>query len=76
MKTTYRGHEIDVHRDMCLGGWQMLYYSIFRLSDGFECVSGFEDSAETVRDKIKQFKERIDRELAEDDPWWEQEGKA
>jgi len=47
----------------------MLYYSIFRLSDGFECMSGFEDSAEKVQDKIAQLKERIDNELADDDPW-------
>ena len=71
MKAVYRGHEIEVKRDRCLGGWQMLYYSIFRLSDGFECMSGFEDSAEKSQDKIAQLKERIDNELADDDPWCE-----
>ena len=74
MKAVYRGHEIEVKRASCLGGWQMLYYSIFRLSDGFECMSGFEDSAEKAQDKIAQLKERIDNELADDDPWCEKEG--
>ena len=74
MKAVYRGHEIEVKRDRCLGGWQMLYYSIFRLSDGFECMSGFEDSAEKSQDKIAQLKERIDNKLADDDPWCEKEG--
>ena len=73
MKTTYRGHEIEVTRDHCLGGWDQLYFSIFRVSDGYECLSSFEDSAETIRDKIKELKERIDNELAEKDPWGEME---
>lgn len=73
MKTIYRGHEIDVHRDQCLGGWGMLYFSITRISDGYECLCSFEDSAEKVRDKIKELKERVDNELAEDDPWCENE---
>ena len=72
MKSIYRGHEIEVTRDRCLGGWQQMYYSIFRVSDGYECLSGFEDSAETVRDKMKQLKERVDAELKEADPWEEQ----
>lgn len=69
MKTVYRGHEIEVNRERCLGGYDQLYYSIFRVSDGFECMSGFEDSAETVRDKMKQLKERVDNELTEANPW-------
>ena len=73
MKTVYRGHEIDVHRDRCLGCWDMLYFSITRVSDGYECECefSFEYSAEKVRDKVKQLKERIDNELAEEDPWGE-----
>lgn len=75
MKVSYRGHEIDVHRAKCMAGYSLLYYSIFRESDGYECTSGYEDSAETVRDKVKQFKERVDNELAEADPWEEHRGE-
>lgn len=69
MKVIYRGHEIDVRRERCMGGWPLLYFSIFRQSDLFECLSNFEDSAETVREKIKQLKARVDEELETDDPW-------
>lgn len=73
MKAIYRGHKIEVWREQCLGGWKQLYYNVFRIEDGFECVSGFEDSAETVRDKVQQLKDRVDAELAEANPWNEQE---
>lgn len=71
MKVKYRGYEISVERDKCLGGWEQLFYSIYRESDGLECVSSFEDSSETVRNKVKQLKERIDNEHLEEDPWME-----
>jgi hypothetical protein len=73
MKTVYRGHEIEVYRDECLAGYSLLYYSIFRLSDGYECDSGFSEEETTVRGMIKNLKERIDNELNEDDPWMEKE---
>jgi hypothetical protein len=73
VKTKYRGYTIDVKREICLGGWDMLYYSIFRDSDNFECTSGCENSGETVRNMTKYMKERIDAELQEADPWGELE---
>lgn len=74
MKSRHRGYEIDVHRGECLGGWSLLYYSVIRESDGYIAVESFEDSAETVRDMVKNMKARIDAELAEDDPWMERAG--
>ena len=74
VKVSYRGHEIDVTRERCLAGYPLLYFSVFRESDGYECLSSYEDSRETVREKIKQLKERIDNELSEDDPWCERGG--
>lgn len=73
MTATYRGYEISVKREKCLSGWQMLYFSVMRLSDGWFCMDSFEDSAETVRGKMKQMKRRIDNEHTTDDPWCEQE---
>lgn len=73
MRVIYRGHEINVRRERCLGGWDMLYTSIFRVSDGYECTSFCEDSGEKVRDQIGYMKRRIDAELATDDPWCERE---
>jgi hypothetical protein len=73
MKSIYRGYEIEVFRDECLTGYELLFYSIFRLFDGYECTSGYSEEATTVRQMIKDLKERIDNELTEDDPWLEKE---
>lgn len=67
----YRGYEINVTREKCLGGWALLYYSIFRVSDGWLALDSFEDSGHTVRELVGHMKARIDAELAEDDPWME-----
>lgn len=69
MKVVYRGHEIEVTREKCLGGWSELYTSVFRLSDGLECVCAVEDSAEKIVDQVRYMKERIDEELASENPW-------
>ena len=69
MKISYRGHEINVYREKCMAGYKLLYYSIFRESDGFECTSGYSDCDDTVRDMIKMFKQRVDEELKEKKPW-------
>lgn len=71
MVSHYRGHKIDVTREQCLGGWDMLYYTIMRDDDGYLCVDGFEESDEKVREKIASLKSLIDGELQEDDPWEE-----
>ena len=71
MKVDYKGYDIEVTREKSCAGYMLLYFNIFRKSDGYECLSSFEDSEETVRDKIAQLKERIDNEHKEDDPWME-----
>lgn len=52
-----------------MGGDSNLYYSIFRLSDGHECTSGFTSDSSTVAEFTAHMKARIDAELAEADPW-------
>lgn len=58
MKGKYKGCDIEVTRDKCLGGWDMLFYSIF--DDGFEVTSGFSDSSDKVRDFYSDMKEVVD----------------
>ena len=58
MKTTYRGCEIEVTREKCLGGWDMIYFSVF--DDGFEVTSGFSESEDTVKEFIKDLKGLVD----------------
>jgi hypothetical protein len=69
MKAVHRGHDIDVHREKSMGGDMLLYYSIFRQSDGYECASGFSTGSDTVKDFMDMMKERIDAELADPQPW-------
>ena len=76
MKDSYRGHEIEVFRDKCLGGWSQLYYSIFRESDGYECTSGFTSDESPTRTYMKYMKERVDAELQEADPWGENQQRS
>ena len=76
MKTVYKGHEIDVRRERCMGGWSQLYYSIFRLSDGHECTSGFTTDTSPVRTYVGYMRDRVDAELAGADPWGEREYPA
>jgi hypothetical protein len=71
MKVFYKGYEITVTKDKCLGGWTQTDYSVFRTADGYECTSGFEDTSDSVRDVIKSLKERVDAELKSCDPWGE-----
>ncbi len=71
MKVTYKGYQIEAKREKCLGGWTLLYYSVFRVSDLYECLSDFSYGEDTVRDWIKMLKERVDAELLEGDPWGE-----
>jgi hypothetical protein len=59
MKVNYKGFEIESFREKSLGGWPTLYYSIYT-PEGYELLCSFEDSAETVRDKIKHLKEVVD----------------
>lgn len=60
MKVTYKGFEIEVKRDKCLAGYSMLYYTVFQIKNGLCLADSFEDSDETVREKIKQLKSLVD----------------
>lgn len=69
MKTVYRGHEIDAHREKCLAGYRLLYFSVFRASDGYECLSSFSTGDDKPADMIEYLKQRVDAELASPNPW-------
>jgi hypothetical protein len=58
MKTTYKGCEIEATRDKCLGGEDMLFFSIF--DDGFEVTSGFSETSDTIRDFVNGLKKVVD----------------
>lgn len=72
MKTSYKGYELRVERDQSLCGYEYLYYSIYRESDGYCCAESFSSGEETEEEFIEILKERVDNELKEDNPWEEE----
>jgi hypothetical protein len=60
-----RGFEIETRRERALGGWSQLFWSIFRISDGWEFDSGFFCGGDTVRELAASLKERVGGELAD-----------
>jgi serine protease inhibitor ecotin len=72
MKTLYRGFELEAKREECLGGWGMVYYSIFRVSDGWEMTSGCSDDRDTLRTHIKGLKHQVD-DYYEHPEYWEED---
>jgi hypothetical protein len=60
MKIDYKGFEISVEREKSLAGYDMLFFYIMRKSDTWFLVDSFEDSEETIKNKIEHMKETID----------------
>ena len=75
MRVSYRGHEIDAHREPCLAGYELLYFTVYRESDGYECVCSFTSGDDTPAEMVEYLKRRVDCELASPDPW-DEHGEA
>lgn len=56
----YRGFSLHAYREESMGGWEMLYYSIFRDRDGLEVSSGFYDGSESPKEYIEYLKKDVD----------------
>jgi hypothetical protein len=63
MKATYRGFEISVTREKCLAGYDLLYFDIYRINDGYCLEESFSDESTPVREFMRYMKERVDAEL-------------
>jgi hypothetical protein len=63
MKANYRGFEIESKKEKCLGGWSEVYWSAYRISDGYELACGFGDG--TVREMFSCMKTIVDRFIDE-----------
>lgn len=59
MKVKYRNCEIEVTREKCLAGYDMIFYNIFT-EDGFEVTSSFSESEDTIQTFIKNCKLIVD----------------
>ena len=66
MKINYKGFELDARREKSMGGDTLLYYSIFRISDGYEVTSSFTYGLDKIRDFIKEMKVYVDDFIAKE----------
>lgn len=57
MKVNYKNCEIECYRERESG---ILYYSVFDEEDGYEVVSGFYETKDSVRDYIETLKHVVD----------------
>ena len=60
MRVEYKGFEINVTKEKCLGGWEMLYFNVYRISDGLCVEDSFTEGEETVRGMVGYMKDRVD----------------
>lgn len=55
-----------------MAGYSLLYYTAYRLSDGWMMIDSFSDCEDTVRDYMKSLKQNID-DYYENPEDWEEE---
>jgi hypothetical protein len=78
MKTKYRGFELEVKREKCLGGWSQVYYTAYL--DGYELICSHSEHQTPIRELMADFKCTIDdiiedeevREMFIDEEDWEE----
>jgi len=64
MNLLYRGFDIRVVREVCMAGYELLYFSVYRKSDGWEFIASYTEGSDTVRAYVGYMKERVDHFLA------------
>lgn len=72
MKIRYRGFEIEVKREKCLAGYNLLYYTVVR-DDGYFLIDRFSYSADTVREMIGYLKQNVDDYIEHPEDWEDKE---
>ena len=63
MIINYKGFEIDVRREKCMAGYNLVYRNVFRISDGYQLWGDFSDDEDTIRTHINCMKFHIDEYL-------------
>jgi len=65
LKEVYRGHELEVKREQAMGGWDNLYYSAYRVRDGYGAIDSFTSDESPLADFMKELKEMLDERMKE-----------
>jgi hypothetical protein len=63
MKCNYRGFELEVKREKCLGGWDQVYTTAYL--DGYELICEHSEDKTNISSLMKSLKRYID-EIIED----------
>lgn len=74
MKVTYKGFEVDAHKEKSMGGDLLLYYSVFRVADGYEVTSGFSYGNDRVPTFVKFLKSTVDDFLEDPQAYYKSRG--
>src|SRR5271157_22847 len=64
MRILYRGFEIDAHREKCMAGYPLLYFTVYRVVDGWCLEESYTEGSDTVREYIGYMKKRVDAYIA------------
>lgn len=73
MKVNYKGFEITAEREKSLGGWDNLYYTVMRISDGWFMHDSFTEDSSKIRDFIGYLKENVDSYYENPSEWEDEE---
>jgi hypothetical protein len=57
----YRGFELEAKREKSMAGYDMVYVSAFRISDGWEFIADAYDGNISVREAIRELKNAVDK---------------
>jgi hypothetical protein len=68
MKCNYKGFELSVTREKCLGGWNQVYIWAYHNKIG-EVISDHCDDSDTVASHMKYLKKTIDDMLENPNDW-------
>lgn len=69
MKVIHNGHEITVEHQPCLAGYELVYYTVVRVSDLWYRADSFTEEKITVPDMVKRLRGMVD----EADEYWPEE---
>lgn len=64
MTVKYKGFEISVKREPNMAGYDLAYYYVMRLSDGWYMLDSFTEGNDAIMDLIDTFKGQVDAYLA------------
>ena len=69
---TYKGFKVCGQKELCLGGYKMIYYQIYD-KDGVEVVSTFTEDISMFRKYINELRELVDDIIKNPEYYYDEE---